>query len=110
MSGLKPKKLIDDCLLNVVDALRLPLAVVLQRGKEIKVYKVDENAANGYVEEIDRLCSFRLIEETTTSLGKEISKDEFLGTEIFPFPIVSGGEGKNEYAIYKAYFRDKKSL
>lgn len=44
MSGLPPKKYLD--IASVMDARKLPLAVVIQKGKDIKIYRVDsENSS-----------------------------------------------------------------
>jgi hypothetical protein len=109
MSSIRPRKFIGQKMMSIVDSLPMDLAVVLEKGTDAVFYRIGGNVAAGYIEDVSWV-NFWTMEETTKSLGKEITRDEFLKTKVFPFPIQQGGEGPNKYSVYKAQFKDKKSL
>lgn len=108
MGGLSPKKFIEILdVASAMDAKKLPLAVVIQNGRDIKVYRVDSEDTQGYFESFDDplMPSTDSIEKATKAFGKEISQESFLQASVLP--AQSGNYGnKKEYAIYRARFEE----
>ena len=91
------------------DIKKLPLAVVIQRGKEVKVYRVEGEESRNYFNYFsDPFLRFGPVEEITKKLGKEISKESFLNAKVFPAQMGTDGQG-NEYIIYRARFKEDNS-
>jgi len=108
MSGLPPRNFIDiKSVKSVMDAKKLPLAVVLQNGRNIIVYRVDAENDEKYFESFDDMLmpSFDSVEKATKAFGKEISQESFLQASLLP--AQSGQSSNKEYAIYRAKFEDK---
>jgi hypothetical protein len=107
MSGLPPKKYLD--MTSVMDARKLPLAVVIQKGKDIKVYRVDSENSRAYFNSFDDplMPSVDSVEKATKTFGKEISQESFLQTSVFPAQTGHSSSNK-EYAIYRAKFENGK--
>jgi len=107
MSGLPPKKFIDIFdVASAMDARKLPLAVVIQNGRDIKVYRVDSEDTQGYFESFDDplMPSADSVEKATKAFGKEISQESFL--QAYVLSAQSGLYSNKEYAIYRARFEE----
>jgi hypothetical protein len=110
MSALPPEKFIE--IKDLADANSLPLAVVLQREEDVKVYRVESEETQKYFNSFPNpFLQFNYVELATKKFGKEISKKSFLNASVFPAHTGCDGSG-NEFAIYRARFEeneDKKS-
>jgi hypothetical protein len=105
MSALPPENYIP--INDLVDVNFLPLAVVLQRGKDVKVYRIENEKTERYFNSFPGpFFQFEYVDLVTKKLGKEIDKDSFLKAAVFPAHSGCDGSG-NEFVIYRARFEDE---
>lgn len=107
MSGLPPKKFID--IASAMDARKLPLAVVIQKGRDIKVYRIESKDTREYFDSFDDplVASVESVENASKAFGEEISHEAFLQASVFPAQMGQSSNNK-EYAIYRAKFENEK--
>jgi len=107
MSRLPPKKRLD---IAFEDARRLPLAVVVQRGINVKVYRIEAENARSYFNSFEFTPSTDSVEGACKMFGKEISKEEFEKASVYPIPAQEGGSARpdnpSEYIVYRAKFEE----
>ena len=110
MSKLPPEHYLD--LRTLDDAFNigeLPLAVVIQKRNDVKVYRVDRVFVEDFWDALGGpFASFETVERAGKQFGYPISHDDFRQASVFPGQ--SGGpiSGEKEYMIYRASFPKKK--
>lgn len=110
MSKLPPiKYLAIGSTKDLEEARKLPLAVVLQKGKKVTVYKVESTDAQTFFECWDDFLmpSFDSVEYAAKKIGKKISNKSFINASVVPAQTGAQVPGNKEYAIYRARFEDK---
>ena len=105
MSALPPEKYIEPK--DLADANSLPLAVVIQRGEDIKIYRVESEKTESYFNSFPSpFLQFEYVDLVSKKFGKEIPKESFLKAAVFPAHTGCDGSG-NEFAIYRARFEEE---
>jgi hypothetical protein len=104
MSALPPEKYIE--IKDLADANLLPLAVVIQRGEDVKVYRIESEKTERYFNSFSGpFFQFEYVDLVSKKFGKEIPKDSFLKAAVFPAHSGCDGYG-NEFMIYRARFEE----
>jgi hypothetical protein len=86
---------------------QLPLAVVLEKGKKVVVYKVPSENTENYFDAIEgQKKSFESLEEETKRFGEKITPEEFLNAQVSQIQTLGIIALDSEYAIYRAKFKN----
>ena len=112
MSKLPPRKYLNiTSPTDIENAKNLPLAVVLQIGDNVTVYKVDGKDSIDYFNAWDNplMPSFKSVENATKRFGKTITREAFMKASVFPAQSGSHEPGNKEWAVYRARFEEETS-
>jgi hypothetical protein len=107
MSKLPPKKILDfPDIRSMEDAKKLPLAVVIEKGNNVSVYRIESDDVGSYFMEMggDPVPFIGNLLYATEKFGKPITKEEFLNASVFPAQL--GVLSEISYAIYRAKFKE----
>jgi len=109
MSKLSPKKILDfPDIRSMEEARKLPLAVIIEKGNDVSVYRVESDDTESYFKAMggDPTPFVGNLLYATEKFGKPISKEEFLSASVFPAQL--GVLSEVSYAIYRAKFEEPK--
>ena len=108
MERLQPRNYLEiSTMTDAENVSRLPVVVVIEKGKNISVYKVEGKDVSEYFDSVGKGNPFPFfgnVEEATRKFGKPISEDAFLKASVFPAQFRFSPKGS--YAMYRAKFEE----
>jgi len=102
MERLRPRFLDISCI-SLEDIRKLPVAVVIARGKDVKVYKIESKDVHEYFQSLKYDGSsypFKDVLKATEKFGRPMSEEDLLKTPGF-LPEGPSFFPQGSYAIYK---------